>query len=69
MTFLPSKEGKIVDKIILACDNQTSSKHTLEGQANIADLNLISLNKNEFNSKGEIKVAIDKLYFMHSILN
>lgn len=41
--FTPSREGVQTEKVILACDNQTSAVYTLQGKGNMAELSVHKL--------------------------
>ena len=46
VSFIPQKDGIIAEKVILACDNNTSKIYTLTAKANMVEIKVISINQN-----------------------
>lgn len=73
--FLPKSEGIIQEKVILACDNQTSSIYTLEGKANVAELQVHGINNHMIDyslkslSESDFLENLKKIYFDDVLCN
>ena len=53
--FTPKREGLIEEKVILACDNNTSKVYTLKAVANMAEFRVTKINGNAFENDEEFK--------------
>ena len=47
--FQPIKGGAVENKIILACDNQTSKFYTLKGKGATLELNVVQIDDKKLN--------------------
>ena len=55
MCFTPKREGLIEERVILACDNNTSKVYTLKAVSNMAEFRVTKINGNPFEEKEELK--------------
>jgi len=53
--FTPQREGIIEEKVILACDNNTSKTYTLRAIANMVELKVTKVNNNPVQRNEELK--------------
>ena len=61
--FQPTKGGPAENKIILACDNQTSKFYTIKGNGAILDLNVIQIDDKKLNFQEN---PLDAIWFEES---
>ena len=47
MSFTPDREGILEEKLILACDNQTSEYYKVTGQGAVLDLDIVAVDGKE----------------------
>lgn len=60
MTFTPESEGVLEEKLILACDNQTSEYYKVCGKGAMLDLDIISVDNKEVDFKAN---PFETMYF------
>lgn len=53
--FIPIQGGTLSEKVILACDNGTSSEYFVQGKANLAELKVASVNSYHLRQDETIK--------------
>lgn len=59
VVFTPQQEGVITEKVVLACDNNTSEFYTITARANMVELKVAKLN----NVPIEAEHQIDRIFF------
>ena len=60
VTFNPDQEGYLEEKLILACDNQTSQYYKVVGKGAMLDLDIISVDNKEVDFKAN---PFETMYF------
>ena len=60
VTFQPEREGDLEEKLILACDNQTSEYYRVTGTGAMLDLDIISVDNKEVDFKAN---PFETMYF------
>ena len=60
VTFQPEREGYLEEKLILACDNQTSQYYKVVGKGAMLDLDIVSVDNKEVDFKAN---PFETMYF------
>lgn len=60
VSFNPDREGQVEEKLILACDNQTSEYYKVTGYGAMLDLDIVAVDGKDVNFKTN---PFDTLYF------